>query len=118
MRAIPGVRRQWVDQVDEMDRLLAKKAKFHQLAALWQKETWFLSSIEKVSTHPAYQQIIGMGQDALPFIFQELAQRPAHWFWALSAITGEDPIPETDSGYVEKMAQAWLSWGKQHGYLS
>lgn len=42
--------------------------------------------------HPAYQQIIGMGEKALPLILRDLRDRPTgHWFWALNAITGEEP---------------------------
>jgi hypothetical protein len=38
-------------------------------------------------THPAYQQIIGLGKEALPLLFGELRRAPDHWFWALRAIT-------------------------------
>ena len=64
-----------------------------------------------MAMHPAYQQIIGMGTPALPLIFQELQREPDHWFWALGAITGENPVPEEDAGDLDAMTDAWLSWG-------
>lgn len=65
-----------------------------------------------------YQQIIGMGQAALPLILAELAREPDHWFWALEAITQEDPVPAEARGKVPEMADAWLAWGKQKGIVA
>ena len=66
--------------------------------------------------HPAYQQIVGMGRSAVPFILKELANGPGHWFWALRAISGEDPVSPKDRGDVLKMTNAWLVWGARNGY--
>ena len=70
----------------------------------------------KKAVHPAYQGIIGLGDAALPCILEELKKEPRDWFWALSAITGENPIPESSAGKVEEMAEAWLRWGREQGY--
>ncbi|HYU35464.1 MAG TPA: hypothetical protein VEW48_25200 [Thermoanaerobaculia bacterium] len=67
-----------------------------------------------LAMHPAYQRIIGKGPAALPFILRELQREPDHWFWALTAITGLDPVPESDRGHLKKMADAWISWGKKN----
>jgi hypothetical protein len=67
--------------------------------------------------HPAYQQIIGMGEEAIPFILQELQKKTAHWFWALKSITGEDPVPSNQRGRMDQMRDAWLRWGNKQGYL-
>lgn len=85
--------------------------KFHDLTSQWRRETALHSSVTAIAMHPAYQQIIGMGTPALPLILQELQREPDHWFWALGAITGENPIPEKDAGDMEAMTDAWLSWG-------
>jgi hypothetical protein len=90
--------------------------RFRRLADRWRRETGHLSSLDDMCMHPAYQHIIGMGTDALPLIFEELAQRPDHWFWALNAITEEDPIPPPARGNVPAMTDAWLKWGEEHGY--
>ena len=55
-----------------------------------------------------------MGSAALPFIFSELEREPDNWFWALKAITGEDPVPEEHRGDVALMAKDWLAWAQSH----
>jgi hypothetical protein len=88
---------------------------FDQLATKWYRETGMISMIHKKSMHPAYQRIIGMGKDALPFIFKELQKKSGHWLWALCAITGEDPA-EGMNKFAEAV-NAWLEWGKKNGYV-
>lgn len=74
------------------------------------------SSVVKLAMHPAYQRIIGKGRAAIPFILREIQREPDHWFWALTSITGEDPVTEEKRGDLEAMTQAWLTWGRQHGF--
>lgn len=59
-----------------------------------------------------------MGQAAVPLILEELWARPDHWGPALTAITGENPVPPEDAGRLGAMAQAWLQWGKDRGLIS
>ena len=91
--------------------------KFLELKNQWKEETAMLSSITEISMNPAYQQIIGMGQIAIPFILSELKKKPDHWFWALKSITGEDPVLQEQRGRLKEMAGAWLKWGKGKGYI-
>jgi hypothetical protein len=91
-------------------------SRFRALAQQWKEATRLLSSITDMATHPAYQQIIGMGRTALPWIFEELRRDPDQWFWALKSITGEDPVAVEDRGNLPRMAQAWLRWAKNCGY--
>lgn len=88
------------------------------LAAEWRRTRQKTSSsVVALAMHPAYQRIIGQGKAALPFILNQLERAPDHWFWALSAITGEDPVAEEDRGDLEAMARSWLAWGRQCGYI-
>lgn len=103
--------------------------KFAALAAPWRAETAWTSSVSQMAMHPAYQEIIGMGRDVisarlrrrrersdLPYLLRELERQPEHWFWALRAITGADPVRPEPRGQVAAMAQSWLQWGQEHGY--
>jgi hypothetical protein len=97
----------------------ADEAKFKRLAEVWQRDTAIYSSMVQTAMHPAYQNIIGMGKDALPFLFKRLqseGDEPHHWFWALAAITGENPVPKESRGRVAEMAKAWFEWGRENGY--
>jgi type I restriction enzyme M protein len=81
----------------------------------WRKDTQHTSSVTKMITHPSYRRIMGMGREALPLIFRELKNRPDHWFVALNAITGEDPVlPDCT---FNQAVETWLAWGKEKGYL-
>jgi hypothetical protein len=91
--------------------------KFQLLAKEWRDETSHLSSMTKLVMHPKYQNIIGLGPAVLPILFRELQKNPDHWFWALSAITEEDPTHPEDAGDLRKMTESWLKWAREKGYL-
>jgi hypothetical protein len=95
-------------------KLLARKA---ALAAQWKEESPYLSNSAKMAMLKPYQRIIGMGPDVVPLILEELQREPDHWFWALESITQEDPVPPDARGKIDQMAEAWIVWGKQQGYI-
>ena len=66
--------------------------------------------------HPAFQEIIGLGDAVVPLMLRDLEERPRLWVWALPKISGADPVSEPDPGKIRKMDEAWLKWGKEHGY--
>jgi hypothetical protein len=90
-------------------------ARFRTLAERWKRETAHLSNIAKKALHPAYQEIIGMGESAVPLLLTEFQRQPDDWFWALHAITGANPVPPTSRGNLRAMAEAWVQWGVEHG---
>ena len=94
---------------------LSIERRFHQLAAEWKAATAFTSSGSEILLHPAYQRIIGMGKEAVKLIVAELRREPDHWFWALKAITGDDPVAAGDRGKIDRMTASWLNWAEQRG---
>lgn len=88
---------------------------FRRLAEQWRRETEHVSSLKQACLHPAYQRIIGLGPAVVPALLRELEHTPDHWFWALKAITDEDPAQAEDS--FEGARRAWLQWGRTKGYL-
>ena len=95
----------------------SRQTEFKALVEQWRFEAGALSSTSRKAEHPAYQQIIAMGYDAVPLLLEELRQRPSHWFVALQAITGVNPVREEQTGYVDRMAEAWIRWGQGEGYI-
>jgi hypothetical protein len=93
------------------------EAEFRVLVQQWTEACGLLSSTSAMVAHPAYQAIIGLGEPAVPLLLRELEQEPVHWFEALKAITGEDPVPREDWGNIPAMAAAWLSWGRSRKLL-
>ncbi len=90
---------------------------FNILAEQWYLETLHSSGYLDKILHPAYQRIIGLGKDVIPFILRELQDAPTDWFWALRALTGEDPTNAAQAGKKEELAKAWLKWGKENDYI-
>ena len=90
--------------------------RFRRLELIWTAETGYLSDPNEIVNHPAFQEIIRLGDAVVPFMMRDLEERPRLWVWALPDITGADPAPAADRGNIRKMTEAWLRWGKEHGY--
>jgi len=89
---------------------------FDELAEIWRRETAGAPFVVTRVTHWAYQRIIGMGPGVVPLILKDLEQHPDHWYWALNAITGEDPA-ESVLGF-QAAATRWCEWGREAGLLT
>lgn len=93
--------------------------KFKHLSEQWKSERGAMSWVVDMATCRAYQSIIGMGPVAIPLILAQLeseGDEPDHWFWALRALTGVNPVTADDRGNIVKIAQAWITWGRSAGY--
>ncbi len=90
---------------------------FQRLARQWKEQARFLSNSAQMAMLKPYQRIIGIGWPAVPLILEELRRDPDQWFWALEAITEENPVPKEAAGNVPIMAQAWVDWGMKQGLL-
>jgi hypothetical protein len=90
---------------------------FRALVDQWRTETQCITSDTDIAGNFAYQQIIGMGEHALKLIFRELQEHGGRWFWALRAITRENPVNPEDRGDVRRMTESWLEWARQRDYV-
>ena len=97
---------------------LVTAERFHRLATEWKQQSGYLSDSRRMAMLRPYQAIIGMGLPVVPLILEELRREPDHWFWALEALTEANPVPEEAKGYVDKMAAAWVDWGKREGLIA
>jgi hypothetical protein len=103
-----------------VDTKVESLAKFRFLAKQWRGERGAQSTVAAMAALPSYQKIIGMGKAALPWILAELKSEgdaPDHWFWALAAISDENPVPPESRGKLSEMANAWLAWGQKEGHV-
>jgi hypothetical protein len=83
----------------------------------WREETMYLSSSTRITSHPAYQQLIALGPAALPSLFSDLEHTgDGHLSKALATITGAQPVPADERGKMRKIAETWLRWAKDNGY--
>ena len=89
---------------------------FEQLAEEWERNRPRGGDVAEITAHPAYRNIIDMGEAAVPWILNRLELKPDHWFVALHAITNATPVPPESRGRIKEMTAAWLKWGRQQGY--
>lgn len=93
---------------------------FARLAEEWKNDTMHWSSVTKMISHRNYLGIIGLAgrasrREVERLLLEQLQREPDHWFDALSAITGEDPVkPEHD---FDQAIEAWLEWGREKGII-
>ena len=91
--------------------------RFREQADKWDRETRHLSSPTQKMMHPSHQAILGLGSAVVPILLRDLTQNRREWFWALSYLTQENPIPREDAGKMDKMIAAWANWGRKRGLL-
>jgi hypothetical protein len=94
----------------------AIEAHFQRLANEWEAAVAHHSSTSVQNSHPAYLEIIGLGQQVVPLLLHDLQRSARPWFAALKAITRADPVRPEDRGNIAKVTEAWLRWGREHGY--
>ena len=87
---------------------------FRDAVAEWRDATWFKSSIANRVSHSAYLRIIGLGQQAIPWILQELKQQPDYWFPALEALTRGEFSPQSTN--MKELCEAWIKWGEERDH--
>jgi hypothetical protein len=94
---------------------------FYEEADKWKVETMHSSSTTKMISHPSYLRIIGLAREFRKdeierLILQELKSEPDHWFDALEAITGQNPVSPDDD--FDAAVNAWLDWGHKEGTIA
>jgi hypothetical protein len=66
-----------------------------------------------------YLHVIGLSpkSQVITLILQELQSSSAPWFLALEILTGNSMVGKQYSGNFIKMAEEWVKWGFDSGYL-
>jgi len=102
------------------DSNVATWVEFQALRRRWCEERGARASALEMAMLPSYQSIVGMGEEVVPMILAQLrseGDHPDHWFWALAAITRDNPVSPNSRGKVSEMAKAWLDWGQKKNYV-
>ncbi len=103
-----------IEPVTESAEDLAKR--FAELNATWKEETRHSSKMKTRMEHPAFREIVAMGDKVVPLILAELERNGGFGFLTLHEITGADPVPQEAVGKIGKIAAAWIAWGREQGY--
>jgi len=74
--------------------------------------------IAQLTSHPAFQEIVSMGDDVVPLLLGGLiGDEPEDWFSTLQRITGVNPVSPASRGNPKSMAQDWLRWAEERGIM-
>ncbi|WP_231464798.1 hypothetical protein [Pedobacter sp. Leaf132] len=92
-------------QLDE--KYLESRIKF--LTSKWLKQTIILSDVHAIIANENFQQILSLGELAIPSILNELRIKPSILVWAMNLITGKK-ISATNLT-IDEACKAWVKWG-------
>ena len=95
------------------ERAADLEQRFLKLAERRGEETQFYSMSRRLVEHPAYREILQMGEVAVPWILRDMAMTGARWTLLLGEITGEDPAVHAAPGRVREVQAAWIEWGRE-----
>ncbi len=102
-------------------RAIPHDALFQLYIEAWHNERGAASSISEMVLCKSHMRIIGMGAEiAVPLIFRKMADEgdePDMWFVALQTLTGADPVTDEIRGDFKAMADRWLRWATDSGYV-
>jgi hypothetical protein len=84
--------------------------RFWELAIRWHNETAAYSLSQRIS-HPAAEEIIKMGPEAVPYILRAYDIMPDWWSLFLDRIMGtRPPTSWYEAGVFDSVRDAWLRW--------
>jgi hypothetical protein len=91
---------------------------FGALVLAWKEGTGYISNPRRICGHWAYQAIIRMGPPVVPLILRQMKEDGmSDWGEALRILTRQQPhVVPADYGKVKPNVEAWLKWGREHGY--
>lgn len=87
---------------------------FESLKNIWLEETKYSSNVYLTINHPAHLALMQLGDQILPFLFEDLQNNSNHWFLTLNKITGINPISNAHVGNIDLMKNDWLQWAHEN----
>ncbi len=74
-------------------------------------------STRRLTQHPAYTEILALGDEAIPLLLERLAYPGARplWLRLLGALTAFQPGAGKNT--VSEATIAWIKWGKRRGFI-
>jgi len=90
---------------------LLTKIKFKEHLENWNLNTMFLSSPNQIIEDSDFKEIVKLGYSAVPFIIEELEEKPNFLVWALNLIFGYK-ISDDPSTTIVEASRMWLKFLK------
>ena len=88
-----------------------KRAEFYTHYKNWRESTIIEQSMDKILDSPHYQAIINMGEQAVPYILEQIQERPDMVVFALRKILGFTVIPKNRKIVpVDEQCRMWINY--------
>lgn len=97
---------------DQRDRHLDRST-FDLLADELEEAAKGVSSTRRVMGHPAFSEILALGDDAVPYLLERLQHPGARPLWLRLLGTLTTYEPGAGQRTIPEAAEAWLRWGKR-----
>ncbi|HXS35943.1 MAG TPA: hypothetical protein VN721_04545 [Flavipsychrobacter sp.] len=81
-------------------------------------ECYLTASPTKMISNTSFNTIVGMGENVIPLLIEQLDFTPMCWIPALNLITKTNPIKEENQGIVSNMVNDWKKWAIDNGYTN
>ena len=99
---------QYLEVSDNADNFLfSRRFMFDLHLQRWKENTMFQSSASSIVSDPDFQAIVSMGQFAVPFIKEEIANEPSTLVWALNLIYGKR-ISNNPNLTIKEACKLWI----------
>ena len=92
------------------------RTRFRHLFDVWDKDTFLYSFPHQIYNHWAYEELVSLGEAAIPYMLGELQRGNPDIVRALRSISGESLVQ--GMGLItEDIMETWLAWGKAKAYV-
>ena len=99
---------EYIKSVDKNDSaFFFNKYRFQSHLINWQKKTLFLSSTKAIIENVDFQSIVAMGESAIPFIIEEIENKPSTLVWALNLIC-DRKITDNPNTTISDACKLWV----------
>jgi len=90
------------------------RERFIRLSKIWHEDMDGVSSVQLKTSHWAYQEVINLGESAVPYILEETIKvGGGGWFLALAKIMKHNPVRAEHKMSMDKILDDWLTYAKE-----
>ncbi|MFA5618580.1 MAG: hypothetical protein WDK95_17350 [Syntrophorhabdaceae bacterium] len=86
---------------------MINKSLFETHLMNWEKKTKFLSSVKSIIENEDFQAIVSMGYSAVPYIIEEIENKPSTLVWALNLIY-DRKITNDPNTTISEACNLWI----------
>lgn len=99
---------EYIKSVDKSDSgIFLQKFRSQNHLINWEKKTVFLSSTKSIVENEDFQAIVSMGYSAVPYLIEEIENKPSTLVWALNLIY-KRKITNSPDATISDACKLWV----------